>query len=308
MDSKGLGTPVKVADIEWPTIALMAATYAVWFMAGSWLYPHAPILALVVLGFAVAMHSSLIHEAIHGHPTRNVALNELIMSAPLGLVWPYRRYKAMHMAHHSDERLTDPYDDPESYYRAASPHARLPDWFKSVLRVNNTLLGRMILNPLLGTVGLLLADGKAMLAGDHEIIDAWVRHAIGLATVVAVIVLFFDVPLWLYILVPAWLGQSIIAIRTFAEHQWAEAPGGRTIVVEHSPLALFFLYNNLHIVHHTLPGAPWYDLPRLYRERRSDWIARNGGYVFPNYTALVRRWLLTPKEPVVHPAWRRDAE
>ena len=54
MDSKGLGTTVKVADIEWPTIALMAATYAVWFMAGSWLYPHAPILALVVLGFAVA--------------------------------------------------------------------------------------------------------------------------------------------------------------------------------------------------------------------------------------------------------------
>lgn len=296
------------AGVEWRTAILIAATYVVWFAAGVWLYPAMPVIALIVLGFAVALHSSLIHECLHGHPTRNAALNELVMSAPLGLVWPYRRYKTMHLRHHFDERLTDPFDDPESYYRAAFQHERLPGWFQAVLRVNNTLLGRMILNPLLGSFGLFLADGKAILAGDREIIDAWARHLAGVALVVAIVWLTFAVPLWLYILVPAWLGQSIISVRTFAEHQWAEASGGRTIIVERSPLAFFYLYNNLHIVHHTLPTVAWYELPRLYRERRAEWVARNGGYVFSNYTAIVRQWLLTPKEPVVHPVLRRTPD
>lgn len=307
MDSKGLGAETARAKrgVEWITVALMATTYAAWFAAGVWLYPAAPALALMAMGFAVAMHGSLIHEAIHGHPTRDAAINEAIMGLPIGLVWPYRRYKTMHMRHHFDERLTDPFDDPESYYKAAFQHDKLPAWFRQVLRINNTLLGRMILNPLIGTVGLVLMDGRAMLSGDRDIIDAWVRHLAGLVVVLFVITVFFAAPLWLYLLVPAWLGQSIIAIRTYAEHQWAERPEGRTIIVERSPLAFFFLYNNLHIVHHTLPTAAWYDIPRLYRERRAEWIAMTGGYVFPNYSALARQWLLTPKEPVVHPALRR---
>lgn len=294
--------------VEWITVALIAATYSTWFAAGVWLFPASPVLALIILSFAVALHGSLIHEAIHGHPTRNGAINELIMGFPIGLVWPYRRYKTMHMRHHFDERLTDPFDDPESYYKAAFQHEKLPGWFRRILEVNNTLLGRMILNPLIGSVGLILMDGRAILAGDREIIDAWLRHLAGLIVVVSIVSAIFAVPLWLYILVPAWLGQSIIAIRTFAEHRWAEAPEGRTIIVERSPLAFFFLYNNLHIVHHTLPTLAWYDIPRAYRERRAEWVAKTGGYVFPNYTALARQWLLRAKEPVVHPALRRTPE
>jgi fatty acid desaturase len=38
---------------------------------------------------------------------------------PIGLVWPFRRFKALHLRHHADERLTDPFDDPESYYLGA---------------------------------------------------------------------------------------------------------------------------------------------------------------------------------------------
>lgn len=310
MDSKGLGAETARAKrgVEWITVALMAATYLSWLIVGIWLYPVAPVLALIALSFTVALHSSLIHEAIHGHPTRDAAINEALMALPIGLVWPYRRYKWMHMRHHFDERLTDPFDDPESYYKAAFQHEKLPGWFKSALRINNTLLGRMILNPLIGSIGLILMDGRAVLAGDREVIDAWVRHLAGLVVVLFVITMFFAAPLWLYVLVPAWLGQSIIAVRTYAEHQWAESPDGRTIIVERSPLAFFFLYNNLHVVHHALPTAAWYTLPGHYRARRAEWIAKNGGYVFPNYTALMRQWLLTPKEPVIHPALRRSED
>ena len=82
----------------------------------------------------------------------------------------------------------------------------------------------------------------------------------------------FGIPLWLYVLVPVWLGQALISIRTFAEHQWSERPEGRTIIVERSPLSFLFLNNNLHFVHHKSPTVAWYRLPKLFRDRRDEWV------------------------------------
>lgn len=294
------------AFAEWPTFVLLAITYGGWAVAGFWLWDIAPVFSMILMGVAVAMQGSLTHECLHGHPTRKAWLNEALVWLPLGLIWPYRRYKKLHLQHHADERLTDPFDDPESYYKAVWAHKAYPAWFKSVLRINNTLVGRMVLNPLLGAIGLLIMDGKAALAGDQHVIDAWRRHLLAAAIVIAVVTFGFGVPLWLYLLVPCWIGPSLIAIRTYAEHQWHETPEGRTIIVERSPLSLLFLNNNLHIVHHKLPAAPWYRLPGLFAERRGEWIALNKGYWFPNYTALFRQWAFKSKEPVVHPMLRRE--
>ena len=118
----------------------------------------------------------------------------------------------------------------------------------------------------------------------------------------------FGIPLWLYVLVPVWLGQSLISIRTFAEHQWSERPEGRTIIVERSPLSFLFLNNNLHFVHHKNPTVAWYRLPKLFRDRRDEWVAMNHGYVLPNYFALLKAYAFKAKEPVVHPALRRAPE
>ncbi len=304
--ARDMAVRVKSGAVEWPTVFLIAGVYLVWLAAGVWLWPIAPISALLLTGVMVALHSSLVHECLHGHPTRNSALNEALVALPLGLVWPYRRFKKLHMQHHADERLTDPFDDPESYYKTLSSHETLPVWFRGVLTVNNTLAGRIVLNPLLGSFGLIAMDLKAAMGGDRHVMNAWARHLAGAAVVVAIVHFVFAMPIWLYVLVPAWIGQSIIAIRTYAEHQWHETPEGRTIIVEHSPLSFLFLNNNLHLVHHKLPTAPWYRLPKLFAERRSEWIALNNGYWFPNYRALAKAYLFKPKEPVVHPAMRRD--
>lgn len=294
--------------VEWPTVLLIAATYTLWVAAGYWLWPAYPALALVVMGILVALHSSLVHECLHGHPTRNGTLNELLVALPLGLVWPYRRFKKLHLQHHGDERLTDPFDDPESYYKSVWAHETMPRWFKAVLRINNTLAGRVVLNPILGSFGLIAMDIRSALKGDRHVINAWACHFGGAAVVIAIVHFAFSMPLWLYVLVPCWIGQSIIAIRTYAEHQWHELPEGRTIIVERSPLAFLFLNNNLHLVHHKLPTAPWYRLPHLFAERRAEWIALNNGYWFPNYWALAKAHLIKAKEPVVHPALGRDLD
>ena len=159
----------------------------------------------------------------------------------------------------------------------------------------------------MATVGFFITEAKAYVRGDDGVRKAWLHHAIGLTIVVPIVIFVFDMPLVSY-LVPAYLAQSLLSVRTFAEHQWSERPDGRTIIVERSPLALLFLNNNLHLVHHKMPTVAWYRLPSLFKERRAEWSAMNGGYVYSSYFALLREFAFKPKEPVVHPVLRRAPE
>lgn len=294
--------------IEWPTVCLILFCYGAWFAIGLLLWPSYPLLALAILPFILALQSSLMHEVSHGHPTRNGRINEAFVFLPIGMVWPFRRFKTIHLRHHADERLTDPLDDPESYYQALWMHEELPPTMKLLLKINNTMVGRFILGPLLSSVGFFIDDAKQILAGDKVIRKAWLLHAIGLAVVVPIVTFGFGIPLWLYILVPVWFGQSLISIRTYAEHQWSEHPEGRTVIVERSPLSFLFLNNNLHFIHHKSPTIAWYRLPKLFRERREEWLRMNNSYAYPNYFAMLKAHAFKAKEPVVHPVLRRTPE
>ena len=294
--------------IEWPTIALIALGYGGWFAAGLWIYPANAVLALALMAIFNSLHSSLVHEVIHGHPTRNCTVNTALVIINPGLIWPFYRYRRMHLRHHADERLTDPFDDPESYYRALYVYEAFPPWAKWGLALSNTLIGRILLGPALSTIALLLEDTRAALRGDREVILAWIIHLMAATPIVFCVVLIFQIPLWLYITTACYGGAAIISLRTFAEHQWHETPEGRTIIVERSPLSILFLNNNLHLVHHKNPTAAWYELPRLYRAKPAYWYRLNNGYVYPNYWKLFRSYALIAKEPVAHPAWHRSKE
>ena len=57
-------------------------------------------------------------------------------------------------------------------------------------------------------------------------------------------------------------GTALSRLRSYAEHRFADNHEERTAIVERSPLfGLLFLYNNLHVLHHRVPGLPWYMLP-----------------------------------------------
>ena len=287
-------------QIEWPTVGLILACYGLWALAGAVIWPVFPLVALVLMAVMSALHSSLVHENLHGHPTRNRWVNEALVAPSLSLIYPYRRYRATHLAHHNDARLTDPLEDPESYYKARWQHDRMPRWLCHVLVLNNTMLGRIVLGPVLGAAGFLAQEARLFAANARGVRRAWALHLVGLLPVLA-LVWAFGIPLWLYVLAVVWPSLSLISIRTYAEHRWHDAPEGRTIIVERSPLSWLFLNNNLHIVHHQTPAAPWYDLPRLYARDRAQWQALNHGYVYRNYWQLFRAHALRPKEPVLHP-------
>lgn len=290
--------------VEWPTIALLGACYGVW--AGALLL-HETIgwpLAALIAAYATALHASLQHEALHGHPTRSAAVNEALIFPSLILMLPYRRIKELHLRHHRDERLTDPYDDPESFYLTEADHDAAPGWLRWLLRRNRSLGGRMVFGPWLSVFGLYRLDWSER--ARPKVRDAYLRHALGAGLVIAFVWGVADAPIWLYALTVVWPAYALLMVRTFAEHRAAQSPDARTAIVESGPvMSLLFLNNNLHAVHHAHPTEPWYALPEIWRRERADVLARNGGYYFSSYGEILRRWLFSGKEPIAHPIMRR---
>jgi fatty acid desaturase len=280
--------------VELPTFLLLVVTYGIWTLSTSYVFAISPIFGIILAGLAIAQYSSLQHEVLHGHPFRNQRLNEALATPALTLTVPYGRFRDTHLAHHHDPILTDPYDDPETNFVDPAVWNRMPSWAKTLLSLNNTLLGRMVIGPILGNALWLVGEARLLAAGDRDVRRDWSLHMLGLVPVVA------------------WLGSQRChggAIRTFLEHRAHEVARARTVVVEdRGPLALLFLNNNLHVVHHMHPNVAWYRLPALYRANRAHYLRRNEGYAFKGYGEVFRNYLLRAKDPVPHPLWTGGLE
>ncbi|MDF1716367.1 MAG: fatty acid desaturase [Antarcticimicrobium sp.] len=285
---------------EWGTFALILACYGLWLAL---LFAPLPAwLSALLLVPVLTLHSSLTHEVLHGHPFRSRALNEALMVLPLTLFIPYGRFRDLHLAHHMDARLTDPYDDPESNYLDPGVWAGLPRWKRTVYAVNNTLLGRILLGPAIGQLRFMAQDWAQR--RDRAAWLAWALHLPGLIAVLALVAVA-PLPVWAY-LPAAYAALGVLKIRTFLEHRAHVATRARTVIIEdRGPLAFLFLNNNLHVVHHMNPAAPWHRLPALYRAGRDRYLACNDGYLFRSYGEVFRRYLIKPKDPVAHPLWHR---
>lgn len=287
---------------EWPTWATLAGCYAAWGLSTWYAAVLPPWVFLPVTILSVTLHWSLQHEALHGHPTRNRAVNEALVFPPLGLLIVYRMFRESHLRHHTDDLLTDPRLDPESWYLTRERFAALPAPVRAVLRLNNTLAGRMLVGPAVIVARSIVEDGRRLLAGDRDVALAYLLHGAGAALVLGWVVGVCGIDAWLYLLGVAYPALSLLTIRTYAEHQAAAEVGPRTAIIEASPFFGFlFLNNNLHVVHHAHPGVPWYALPALYRAGRRAYRLRNGGYGFDGYGEMFRRHLFRAKEPVAHP-------
>ena len=297
---------------EWRTLALIGACYGLWLAGGlawttsNWIFSLVGLLAMAPLA---TLHASLQHETIHGHPTRFGWFNELLISLPLAVVFPYRRYRDLHLQHHNDLNLTDPYEDPESYFWPLCQYTTMRPFMRKVFLINNTLIGRLIIGPWLTLYGFSRTEIQRIKAGEPGVRLAWALHAIGLVVLGLIIVNVFAMPLWIYGLCVVYPSLSLTSLRSYAEHQAAENVGARSAIVEaHPAFALLYLNNNLHIVHHANPAVAWYDLPELYQERRELFLAANEHTLFDGYGDIVRRFAFRVKQPVDHPFMYRDTQ
>ena len=287
-------------------MALIALTYAAWAVLTIFSAQIGLWLAIPALALTLTMHSSLQHETVHGHPFASRRLSEAVMSPGLGLFIPYQRFRDLHLAHHRDANLTDPYDDPESAYFDPQDFYSLPLVVRLILVANNTFIGRFILGPAVGLEAFFRTERRALMRGNPAVVRAWAIHMATLVPVLLWLTQVATMPVWAYG-IAAYLGLSILKIRTFVEHQAHELSSGRSVIIEdRGLLALLFLNNNLHSVHHAHPQVPWYDLPALFNRRRMQYLLRNRGYYFASYGEVIRRYFLRPKEPVPHPFYRQD--
>lgn len=288
--------------VEWPTLAVAALIYGGFGLA-TWYYHALPWwLVLPLGGYLVAWHGSLQHEAVHGHPTPWARVNEALVFPSLWLWLPFRLYRESHLTHHNDAVLTDPARDPESFYVAPAAWDRLGPLGRAYFWTANTLAGRLAIEPA-RCIWLLFAEQARRLArGDTANLVPWLLHLAGSALVLLWALWVCAIPLVDYLAFFAYPGISLTLLRSFLEHQARPQVGARSVLVEAGwPLALMFLNNNLHALHHAEPGLAWYRLPARYQVRREELLAHNGGYRYGGYLEIAARHLLRPKENPRHP-------
>lgn len=298
----------RVAAIEWPTLALAVAVYAGW-IAATLAYRRAPlVLDAPAVAFTLILHSSLQHEILHGHPTRRAALNRLLAIWPLSLWLPYPIYRETHLAHHRDERLTDPLDDPESYYLTPDAWASAGRWTRALLQAQQTLLGRVVLGSFWRIGAFWCAEARRIAGGDRRRLRVWLLHLLWCVPIVAWLKFACTIPLAVYAATMVIPANGILLIRSFAEHRARPHARERVAIVERAwILGPLFLFNNLHALHHERPAIPWYRYNRRYRRHRDRLIAENGGLVYDGYLDVARRFLVRAHDAVPHPFGRVPA-
>jgi len=297
----------RALTVEWPTMVIAVLVYGGWGLA-TYFHHRLPWPVLAVAGgWLIAWHSSLQHEVIHGHPTASRRLNTLIALPPLSLWLPFQAYRQSHLAHHATEHLTDPKHDPESRY--ALPGRGLGRSLgRLASRLQVTLLGRLILGPVIEVLRFLCGEVMRLVKGDRTRLRMWALHLIAVGALLAWLHYVCHMNLALYLVCFVYPGAALSLVRSFAEHRADADPARRVAVVERAPvLGLLFLNNNLHAVHHARPGAPWHVLPRLYASERERWLRTNGGLVYAGYSEVFRRYLWRAHDAPLLPEGRPKA-
>lgn len=295
-------TVISRPAVEWPTLAVAIAIYAGYGVL-TLNYHNLPWwLVLPAGGLLLTWHGSLQHEVVHGHPTRWRWLNHALVFPSLWLWMPLGVYADTHLRHHNDELITDPIDDPESYYLPKEQWQRAGPIRRALLRFHNTSIGRLLIGPAVSLWRLMAVEVEAFLNGDFRHAKAWLLHVLGCVPVILWVSVVCEIPLLAYIFLFVYPGISFTLLRSFAEHQARPELGERIAIVESGPLmSLLFLNNNLHYVHHKAPQVAWYRLSERWRAGRDEILAENGGYRYSGYGEVIRRHAFKGKEPVAWP-------
>ena len=291
-----------VTRYELPTWLVVLVLYGGW-AALIWYHAALPWWVITPVGaYLVAWHFSLQHECIHSFRSVPDWLRWAIAMPPLGLWLPFPMYYRSHRQHHQNTHLTEPGVDTESVYLRQADWAARPAWQRAVLTANQTLLGRVLIGPVLRLTRLVTRETARVIAGDFSNLPHWAVHVVLVALLFGYISGVAGMPWWQYVLFIAWPAFALGWVRSFIEHRYGERPGQRTAITESGAFwSLLFLNNNLHAVHHLYPKMPWFEIPAYWRAHRDQVLKHNGGYHFTGYGDIARRWLLRPAFLPVHP-------
>ncbi len=299
------GRSTSLRRLEWPTMAIGITIFGGWLATTRFHRALPTPVVIALLGWLLAWSSSFQHEVLHGHPTPWRWLNDAIGRITLELWLPYDHYKRTHLRHHRDEYLTDPFDDPESKYVAGRRWEEIGPTLRALLRLNRTLVGRLVVGPLLTVWAYLVGQFNELISGEGKPGEGdprsrWACH-VPYAAFTVLWLMMNHVEWWHYAL-SMWIAQGLIHLRSFAEHRWMPDGVGRSAsVASRGPLAVLFLNNNLHTAHHRRMGLAWYQLPAFARRIDAPAIAAAGAGSFTSYGEVFRRYAVRSIDDAVYP-------
>lgn len=286
---------------ELPTWLLMVTIYSGWFATMAFHQTLGIFASTALLILFTTWYMSLQHELIHGHPTRWPRLNQLFGLLPLAVWYPYGLYRDSHLAHHRNQLLTVPGEDPETYYFSAERWQRFSEWQQRVIHWRNTFVGRLLLAPLLDIFGVFTGMVASFRRLERPAIAMWLVHF----TLLALVFYWLehnDFPILWYLAAVSYPALAVTKVRSFLEHRAADDPLARSAITETSlPWRLLFLNLNYHSVHHDLPGVPWYGLRKVWLRDKERYQQRNQGFVVKGYREWWRNYRFRPVDVTVHP-------
>jgi len=291
----------KVKNIEWLTLFLFFIVYLGWFL---FILNHANlniIILIIALCFLVVLHASLQHEVIHGHPTPWTKINHSLTFLSLGLLVPFKLFKETHLLHHRNRYLTDPYDDPESYFLSHKDWLKCNSFVKTILKLNNYLLVRIIFGPSIMIVRMIKTEYQKS-KENPEIKKVWIQHLISVSLIISILWVS-GFPILLYLFGIAYPASSILMLRSYIEHTPEQNIKDRSAIIKSNwIMQLLYLNNNFHRVHHDYPDVAWYNLPKLYQEK----YLTDSKHVYSGYFYLFKRYAFKQHFPVKHPFLSKD--
>lgn len=264
-----------------------------------WISGDFPVLSATALICFLALHMSLQHELLHGHPTPWQRVNDALGWLPLTLVVPYTVFKQSHRQHHQDEFLTLPGIDPESYFYSLEQWQQKSAARRLLCRANMTLAGRLLLNPLRSIAGMASLCVRQLVGGSSAQRMTWLVHIAAVFLLLWCISRIMQVPAWQY-LACVYGAHSLISLRAFFEHRLADTPDHRIVVVESCRFfQLLFLNNNFHATHHRYPGLPWYRIQQQFHLDGGEVLQRNGQFHYQGYHDWLRYLFHQVADPVI---------
>lgn len=295
--------PVQQRTTQWPTVFVILGVYG-GFAYLTFFHRSTPwYLTVVGLGLISTWHGSLQHELLHGHGVHSERIANGLAMFTMNLWLPFADYRTSHLQHHRDDSLTDPFDDPESRYRSGAQWAALSTPMHVLLWIDRTLIGRMVVGPVLVIGSYARAQWFALRQNVGQARRMWLGHLVAVVLTTTWVFGVAKLPVWEFLVGSVYGGTSFTLIRSFAEHTWMPRGQGRTAIVKSRGFfALLFLNNNLHVTHHARPDVPWFRLPEVTRQLGCEAIAAQGAGLFRNYGQLFVRYALRPKCQPAFPA------
>ncbi|MFM6990680.1 MAG: fatty acid desaturase [Rhodoferax sp.] len=288
------------SGFEWPTWLLIVTIYSGWLAALAWYAQGGSWGALASLAVIAAWYMSLQHELVHHHPTRLAWLNRCLGLLPLAVWYPFDIYRESHLAHHRDELLTYPGQDPESNYLNPADFWHHSAPMRAVLVAQRTSLGRFLITPFFAVFHLLWPLRQAAYWRSSALGWTWLQHLALLLLMLWAVHAWAGMSPWTYIAAVGYPCLGLALMRSLYEHRPADLPAHRIVINEAAwPWRLLYLNNNYHAVHHAHPGLPWYAIPKAYAAQRDAYVQGTGGFLLPGYVGFFVRHAL---RPIDHPA------